>query len=122
MGEHGSPLTRFRRALATRNPTLVTATALELGRLSLADALAVCLVFCDHDPDRFERATVRWIGRLCHETTGLALADAQLAIVLMPALRGPAAVAAARTLVEVTAAYGLDDVAQVLDDWASDPD
>ena len=67
MGEHGSPYTRFRRAVATRSPMLVTAAALELGRLSLADALAVCLVFCDHDAARFERAAVRWLGRFCCE-------------------------------------------------------
>ena len=54
VGEHGSPYTRFRRALAGRNSLLVTAAALELGRLSLADALAVCLVFRDHDRERYE--------------------------------------------------------------------
>ncbi len=53
VGEHGSPYPRFKRALATGNPTLVTAAALELERLSLADALAVCLVFRDHDHDRY---------------------------------------------------------------------
>ena len=117
VGEHGSPYTRFRRAITTRNPTLVTAAALELGRLSLADALAVCLVFCDHDPARFERAAVRWLGRFCCETRGLTVADAQFVLVLLPALRGPAAAAAGRALVEVSAAYAQDDVAEVLDQW-----
>jgi hypothetical protein len=84
MGEHGSPSTRVRLTVATGNPTLVTAAALELGRLSLADALAVCLVFCDHDRARFERAAVRWLGRFCYETPGLTLGDAQLAVVLLP--------------------------------------
>ena len=63
VGEHGSPYTRFRRALAAGNPLLVTAAALELGCLSLADALAVCLVFRDHDRERYERAAVRWLAR-----------------------------------------------------------
>ena len=117
VGEHGSPYTRFRRAVTTGNPTLVTAAALELGRLSLADALAVCLVFCDHDPARFERAAVRWLGRFCCETRGLTVADAQFVLVLLPALRGPAAAAAGRALAEVSAAYALDDVAEVLDQW-----
>ena len=105
------------RAVEARNPTLVTAAALELGRLSLADALAVCLVFCDHDPARFERAAVRWLGRFCCETRGLTLADAHLVLALLPALRGPAAAAATRALSQVRTAYALDDVAEVLDQW-----
>ena len=43
--------------------------------------------------------------------------DAQLALVLLPAVRGPAGPAAARTPAEVTAAYALDDFAEVLDQW-----
>ncbi|MEA2484351.1 MAG: hypothetical protein QOC55_2298, partial [Thermoleophilaceae bacterium] len=44
MTSQGSPHARFKRALASRNPTLVVAAAVELGRLSLAEALAVTLV------------------------------------------------------------------------------
>lgn len=77
----------------------------------------MCLVFCDHDAARVERAVVRWLGRFCYEAPGLALPDAQLALVLLPAVRGPAGRAAARALAEVTAAYALDDVAEVLDQW-----
>ncbi len=117
VGEHGSPYPRFKRALATGNPTLVTAAALELGRLSLADALAVCLVFRDHDHDRYERTAVRWLSRFCQETSGVAVRDAQLALAALAALTGPARHGAARVLAELAEAYDRDDVAQVFDKW-----
>ena len=120
VGEHGSPYTRFRRALAARNPLLVTAAALELGRLSLADALAVCLVFRDSDRERYERAAVRWHARFCHETAGVTVQDAQLALAALTALTGPARHGAARVLAELAEAYGHDDVAQILDEWLDD--
>ena len=120
VGEHGSPYTRFRRALAARNPLLVTAAALELGRLSLAGALAVCLVFRDHDRERYERAAVRWLARLCQETPGVAIRDAQLALAALAALTAPARHGAARALAELAEAHGHDDVAQILDAWLND--
>jgi len=40
----GSADARIRRALATGNPLLVRAAAAELGTISLADALSICLV------------------------------------------------------------------------------
>ena len=120
VGEHGSPYTRFRRALAARNPLLVTAAALELGRLSLADALAVCLVFRAPDRERYERAAVRWLARFCQEPPGVAVRDAQLALAALAALTGPARHGAARALAELTEAYGHDDVAQILHEWLHD--
>jgi hypothetical protein len=42
----GSAHARFRRALATGNPLLVRAAAAELGSISLADALSICLCSC----------------------------------------------------------------------------
>ena len=57
--EQGSPQARLRRAIATGNPTIARATALELPRVELVDALALCLLFRDRDPERYERAAVR---------------------------------------------------------------
>lgn len=99
-------------------PTLVTAAVLELGRLSLADALAVCLVFRNHDRERYERAAVRWFGRFCRETPGVAVRDAQLALASLAALTGPARRhGAARVLAELAESYDRDDIAQVLEEW-----
>src|SRR5262245_45493788 len=63
----GSPSARFQRALATGNPTIATAAAAELGSVPLADALALVLIYRDAADRRFERAAVRWHGRLCLE-------------------------------------------------------
>src|SRR3954447_18755938 len=67
MGSQGSPYARFRTALRAGNPTVVAAAAAEVGQLSLADALAVCLVFLTLDPLRYERPAVRWHARFCLE-------------------------------------------------------
>ena len=95
----------------------VTLDRLELGRLSLADALAVCLVFRDHDHDRYERAAVRWLSRFCQAMSGVAVRDAQLALAALAALTGPTQYGAARVLAELADAYDRDDVAQVFDEW-----
>jgi hypothetical protein len=82
----GSPYGRFRRALATGNETLVIAAARELPRISLDDALRVCLVLRDGDPDRFERAAVRWLGRFALEAQGVTMDDLRAAADALDAL------------------------------------
>jgi len=56
----GGPYPRFRRALATGNPTIATAAAAELPRLSLGDALELVLLYRNADRRRFARAAVRY--------------------------------------------------------------
>jgi hypothetical protein len=63
----GSPYARFRRALGTRNPNLALAAAAELERISLADALAVCMVLATAGDRRFSRAAGRWLERYAAE-------------------------------------------------------
>jgi hypothetical protein len=70
----GSPYARFRRALETGNELLVLAAARELPRVGLEDALRICLILRDGDPDRYERAAVRWLGRFALEATGVTIA------------------------------------------------
>lgn len=79
MTSEGSPYTRFRRALSTRNLILIRAAAAELPRVGLPDALEVCLVLRDHDPKRFEQAAVRWLGRFALEARGVTIAALELA-------------------------------------------
>jgi len=71
----GSPYTRFRRSLATGNEQLVLAAARELPQIALNDALRICLVLRDGDPDRYERAAVRWLGRFALEARGVTLVE-----------------------------------------------
>jgi hypothetical protein len=72
----GHPYARFRRALATGNPRIAEDTAREVPRLSLADALDLCLLY-RQEPDRHERAAARWIARLIE--AGLYLSEIELA-------------------------------------------
>lgn len=58
---------RFRRALDRQNLTEALSAASELQYVGLAEALELCLLLRDNDPDRYPRAALRWHGRLCRE-------------------------------------------------------
>src|SRR5205807_3052734 len=82
----GNPYARFKRALQTGNPALVTAAALELPRIALDDALRICLVLRGGDPERYERAAVRWLGRFALEAPNATIDDLRLAADALDAL------------------------------------
>jgi hypothetical protein len=86
MTSDGSPYQRFRRALETGNAALVTAAALELPRVALDDALRICLVLRGGDPDRYERAAVRWLGRFALEARQVTIEDLRVAADALDAL------------------------------------
>lgn len=86
MTSDGNPYARFRRALELGNPTLITATARELPRIALDDALRICLVLRGSDPDRYERAAVRWLGRFALEGRGVSIEDLRAAAAALAAL------------------------------------
>jgi hypothetical protein len=113
----GGPHSRFRRALATGNATIATAAATELRRLGLADALALVLLYRDGDPRRFDRAAVRWHGRLCLEVRGFGAADAGLAFAALRALGAGEPRPAGKALAALLDAYGLAQEAGVLRAW-----
>lgn len=86
----GSPLTRFRRALGAGDSAGAYAAATELPH-ELADALALTLLLSE-DPGRFDRACVRWVGRLILEVPGLPAEAAHLALAALSSVgRGSAA-------------------------------
>ena len=62
----GSSYARFQRSLDTGNLTIIRAAAAELPHVELDDALRICRLMTS-DPDAYERASVRWLGRLCLE-------------------------------------------------------
>lgn len=118
MTSQGSPYARFKRCLATGNGALVRTAAAELPRLSLEDALAVCLVLRDSEPEVVDRAIVRWHALLCRQAPGLGACEAQLALAALQALRGPAALPAARLLEELATLHDLPRAAAVLRAWS----
>jgi hypothetical protein len=75
MTASGSPYARFQRALATGNVDVVRMAAAELPRIGVAEAAAILLVIQRSDPGQYERAAIRWLGRLCLERTGVDLVD-----------------------------------------------
>jgi hypothetical protein len=116
----GGPYARFRRALASGNPTVATAAAAELPKLGLADALALLLLYSSTDRRRFERAAVRWHGRLCLEATRLSPADAALALAALGVLGDGEPGPPAAALGELLANYGLAREADVIRAWLRD--
>jgi len=52
-----------RRPLTRWHLLAAETAAREMGRLSLADALAFTVLLGEQEPERFERAAVRWHGR-----------------------------------------------------------
>jgi hypothetical protein len=86
MTSDGSAYARFRRALLTGNATLVTTAARELPQIALDDALRICLVLRDGDPDRYERAAVRWLGRFALESRGVSIEAIRAAASALDAL------------------------------------
>lgn len=73
-------MTRLARAIANQNLLLIRSAAAELKRVSLSDALAILAVIAVKEPANYEVAAVRWLGRLCLETRGLTLEQADVAL------------------------------------------
>jgi HEAT repeat protein len=86
MTSSGSPYARFQRALATGNLNVIRAAAAELPRIGVAEAAAILLVILRSEPSQYERAAVRWLGRLCLERTRVDLADLSRAAAALGAL------------------------------------
>jgi hypothetical protein len=75
-----SPYARLQRALDREKLELACEAARECEQLDLEDALRLCLLMQQEHDERFERAAVRWLGRLLvdHPEIGLELAHQAL--------------------------------------------
>jgi hypothetical protein len=67
MTSQGNPHARFRRALLTKNMTIIDAAAAELGRLGLEDALRMLVVMAEKGDPRFPEAAARFAARVTLE-------------------------------------------------------
>ncbi len=85
MTSDGNPYSRFRRALVTQNLAIIQAAAAELPQIALDDALEIPWLMAHKRDPRFERAAVRFVGRLLVETP-TSLRDARFALVLVERL------------------------------------
>lgn len=113
MTSQGSPYTIFRRALERGSLVGVRAAVDNLpGPPPLDDALLICLLLLDQEPDRYERAAVRWLGRLLLEHRGVSLRHAELAAAYLTAWPDPARCdRASEALGELGRAIGLPRLA-----------
>ena len=62
-----------RRARKTQNLAIIRTAAAELPSVPLADALTVCVVIRERQPDAFERAALRWLARFITERPAIGL-------------------------------------------------
>ncbi len=102
MAAQGHPRAIFKRAIERGNLVVAEATAREIGRLSLEEALSVVLLYSEHDPIKFERAALRWLARYVTEGKAVSLLKAQLALSAPAELRAGEREAAAKLLTELT--------------------
>lgn len=58
-----SPYLRLKKAIADGDLAAVRANARQVGALDLADALGICVLIKDAEPERFAAATTRWVER-----------------------------------------------------------
>lgn len=85
MGDHGHAYPRFRRALLTKNLSLVDAAARDLRHVDLADALRILVLIAEQRDARFPRAAARWAARATSEL-GLDLDQSRHLLALVDAL------------------------------------
>ena len=118
MTSEGHPYARFRRALNTGNATIALAAARELPTISLADALAVCLLLRP-EPRRYQRAILRWHARYLAERPELGADEAIATLALLGALTGNRPAPAARALAQLLDGRDLEPAVGRLLRWAA---
>ena len=74
----------------------------------LEDALVICRLLLHQEPDKYERAALKWLGRLLLEQRGMSLRHTELAAAYLAAWADPARQdAATDALGELGRAVGL---------------
>ena len=87
----------FARALQHGNLLVAEATARELGRISLAEALELTILIAQKEPKRLPKVAVRWLQRYLEEQEAR-LDDVALVVSALPALSGEHRAEAVRVL------------------------
>jgi hypothetical protein len=108
---------RFRRAVDRGNVTEALSSASELEHIGLAEALELCLLLADKQPERFGRAAVRWHGRFCRETNA-GLEEAQAVLASLALLVSGRRRNGAFALAELLSRRGLERPPETLVAWA----
>lgn len=104
----GHPRTVFRRALEHGNLFVAEATAKEIGRLSLVEALELTLLISQKDPRRHPRVAAHWLRRYLEERPEATIDEAALLAACLAALIGHRHDEAVRTLRKLAATRSAD--------------
>ncbi len=86
MTSQGPQYAQIERALKTGNAHLALAAAAELRHVDLADALSLVLLIRDDDPQRYDRAAVRWLARYAAQDRVMQLVEARELVDLLAAV------------------------------------
>ena len=89
----------FTRAIERGNLLVAEATARELGRSTLEEALRLLFLYAEKDPIKYERAALRWLARYAAEGKAVSLLKAQLAAAALAELRAGERQLAAKLLI-----------------------
>ena len=89
MTAQGHPRAVFRRAIERGNLLVAEATAREIGRLGLAEALDLTALIAVKDPRRRSRVSARWLFRYLQECDTTTIEEAAHAAAALAALGGP---------------------------------
>jgi hypothetical protein len=114
MTSQGTAHGRFTRAIRDRHVRRAEMAAREMGELALADALDFCLLLAEADPERWPRASARWLGRLIIESPAITLNEVMLAAAAMQGLEGPDRPLAVQTLKHLASRHGQSGVVALL--------
>jgi hypothetical protein len=101
MTAQGHPRTIFTRAIERGNLVVAEASAREVGRLTLEEALRLLFLYAEKDPVRYERAALRWLDRYLADGKKVTLLSAQLALSAPAELRAGDGAHAAKLLTEL---------------------
>jgi hypothetical protein len=108
---------RFRRALDRGNVAEALSAASELQFVGLAEALELTLLLAGGEPEKYERAVVRWHVRFLQETNNVDLRESLAVLVLLAAI--PANRTAATALAELLSRRrSCERIAEALVRWA----
>jgi hypothetical protein len=89
MTSQGHPHAVLRRALQRGDLLAVRAAAAELPAVPLGDALEIVCLIVAQEPERFERAAIKWLGRLLAERPPTGLRDVERVVAYLAALPDP---------------------------------
>jgi hypothetical protein len=117
MGNAGSAMVRFERAIEIGRASIVLAAAWELPKpIQLRDALRIVLVLLGSEPDRYPAAAARFGARLVTERR-LTVTEAALCFAALQSLRSEDPVAGADALCALLEHHDEATAAGYLGDW-----